>query len=180
MECAQVRARAPLRGHHVPTYHRLEIGRVIQLLLGTMSVRATDAVRATVSVRGLVVALVPVRALPRPVPNRRGPPDVEVIVSVDAVLPVVLNTDRAPQRLVPIHVEVVRMLTLMLFIGRKQRSPELFSAVSERALAPALALGSVGVVSAETALVHGLRVEHGVRARAGAPAVATLTLAALL
>ena len=175
-----MRPRAPLPRHHIPTYHRLEIRRVIQLLLGAMSVRAINPVWAPVGVRGLAVALVPVRALPRAVPNLRVPPDVEVIVGVDAVLPIVLNTDRAPERLVPIHVEIVRVFALVILIKRKQRPAELFPAVSERALAPALALVSHRVMSAEAPLVHCVRVEDGVGAGCLVPATVSLTLAGLL
>ena len=108
-----MRPRAPLPRHHIPTYHRLEIRRVIQLLLGAMSVRAINPVWAPVGVRGLAVALVPVRALPRAVPDLRVPPDVEVIVGVDAVLPVVLNTleqrySAMPEESMPSHLEIGR------------------------------------------------------------------------
>merc|ERR550514_955335 len=144
-----------------------------------MGVRAADTVRAAVTIRALVVALVPVRALPRAVANRRVPADVEVVVGVDAILPVVLNPDGAPQGLVPVHVEVVRVLTLVLFVGGEQGPPELRPAMHEGALAPALAGAHVREVRAEATLVHRLRVEHGVGARALTPAVAALTFGLL-
>merc|ERR1740130_260359 len=83
--------------------HRLEIRRMVQLLLGSMRIRTQHAVGTPLLVIQSSLFPFPIRTWAGTVANPRMPPRILVVVGVDARLPIMLHADRAPECLESVH-----------------------------------------------------------------------------
>mmetsp|Transcript_6322 Transcript_6322/g.18780 ORF Transcript_6322/g.18780 Transcript_6322/m.18780 type:complete len:318 (+) Transcript_6322:615-1568(+) len=143
-ECTEALTRAGLRPE-VSADDGPEVLRVVELFLRPVRERAPESQWASLGILSAGVLLGPVGAGPRAIAYGHLPPRVLVIVRVDAGLPVVLNPDRAPERLESVHEELLCQRTgcLLLLLERQERRASLLSGVCEGAGRTAPALGDV-------------------------------------
>mmetsp|Transcript_87613 Transcript_87613/g.225721 ORF Transcript_87613/g.225721 Transcript_87613/m.225721 type:complete len:252 (+) Transcript_87613:582-1337(+) len=153
-EGTQLLSRAGLNTE-IAADHRPEVLRVVELLLGAMRVRTTQAQGAALRVGGPRVLLAPVGAWLRAVANGRLPPRILVGVSVDAGLPVVLRADRAPESLELPCEETLgeRSRCVLLFLFREEGRHDLIARVSKCATRTPAAGAYVGEEGAEALLL---------------------------
>merc|ERR1719174_429228 len=130
----------------------VEVGGVVELLLGAVREAAAEAARAAVLVVRAAVRALPVRAHLRAVANARVAAQVLVVVRVDALLPVVEGADGAPQRLVRPHEEVRGDALQALLRLRAHGTQDLLAGVRIRAALPLLALAHAREGRAEAVL----------------------------
>lgn len=161
IESTQSSTRASLWAVHVAARLGLEESRMIELLLGAMREWTSLTIWATFVVSNCRVLLIPIRAGAWAVANRRVTPDIKMVMGINAILPIMLNTNRAPEHLVPFHVEIgSAVLSSTLFFCGQQITFELLTGVSKGTLLTTLAHSGIWIVCAEAALELSIRVER--------------------
>mmetsp|Transcript_116203 Transcript_116203/g.276194 ORF Transcript_116203/g.276194 Transcript_116203/m.276194 type:complete len:242 (+) Transcript_116203:603-1328(+) len=141
----------------VSAHDGFEVVWVIELLLGTMRVGATEAKRTPLGVFGAGVLLAPVWAQPGSVPDGGGASRILVVVRINASVPLVLHADWTPARLVLVHEKVVSqgMWLLVLLSDGQKRNSYLLAGVCEGAACAAATLTDIWIRGAKAPLGFG-------------------------